>query len=152
VMLVRHHMEIAGIRLEARLIDGDDQLMCDAEQIEQALVALLINAVEAMPDGGSARVVAAAETDTLSLSVSDSGCGIADDTMPHIFEPFFSTKAGAEGAGLGLAVVYGIVERHGGSISVDSKVNQGTTFRIVLPRRPPGEPGVEREHAEQEAG
>ncbi|OGF13252.1 MAG: hypothetical protein A2W00_08520 [Candidatus Eisenbacteria bacterium RBG_16_71_46] len=139
VMLVRHHLEISGIRLETRLFEGNDELVCDADQIQQALVTLLVNAVEAMPDGGTIRLSADAMDDAVGIEVSDTGCGISEDALPHIFEPFFSTKTSANGAGLGLSVTFGIVQRHGGTIEVESKVNQGATIRIVLPRHPPPE-------------
>ena len=71
------------------------------------------------------------------IEISDTGSGISQEILPLIFEPFFSTKTKESGSGLGLAVVYGIVHRHGGAISVDSEVGVGTTFQITLPRVPP---------------
>jgi len=148
VMLVRHHLEISGITLETMLFEGDDQIVCDADQIQQALVTLLINAVEAMPDGGTIRLTTGTEGESVWIEVSDTGCGIPENALPFLFEPFFSTKTDANGAGLGLSVTFGIVERHRGSIEVDSKINQGATFRITLPRTPPPESVA----AEPEAG
>lgn len=136
LMLVRHHLEISDIRLEARPLEGDDQLVCDADQIDQALVALFVNAVEAMPRGGTLKVAAEAVGDDIRITVADTGVGIPADALDHIFEPFFSTKDRQEGVGLGLAVVHGIVQRHHGRIEVESEVNRGTQFHIVLPRRP----------------
>jgi two-component system NtrC family sensor kinase len=136
VMLVRHALEMASIQLEMSPLEGDDQLICDADQVEQALVALLINAVEAMPGGGTLGLAAEASGDRVVLTVEDSGVGIPKESLPHIFEPFYTSKNDIEGSGLGLAVVYGIIQRHGGSIEVQSEVEQGTRFRIVLPRRP----------------
>lgn len=136
LMLVRHHLEISDIRLEARLLQGDDRIICDADQIQQALVALLVNAVEAMPHGGVLGVEADATDGEIDLVISDTGVGIPADAMEHLFEPFYSTKDRQEGVGLGLAVVHGIVERHSGRIRVESALNQGAKFHIVLPRRP----------------
>jgi two-component system NtrC family sensor kinase len=141
LMLVGHAMRMAGIRAESRPLDGDDRIVCDADHLEQALVALLVNAVEAMPDGGTLSVRAGHATadgaPAVRIEVSDTGVGIAPEILPHIYEPFFTTKEATSGVGLGLAVVYGIVEEHRGRIEVESEPNKGTTFRIVLPRGDP---------------
>jgi len=142
VMLVGHHLEISNVQLAIQGIGADDELVCDADGIQQALVALLINAVESMPDGGMIRLSAEREGEGVRLTISDTGCGIPMEALPHIFEPFFSTKTGASGLGLGLSVVYGIVEQHQGTIDVESNVNEGTTFRVLLPNRPPGDEAV----------
>jgi two-component system NtrC family sensor kinase len=142
-MLVRHHLEMSNVTLEATPLEGDDTLVCDSDQLEQALVALLVNAVEAMPNGGLLRLAAEAEKDSIVLTVADTGVGVPDDALPHIFEPFFSLKDEGDGSGLGLAVVYGIVQRHHGRIDVESTLGEGTRFRIVLPRRQPSERGEE---------
>jgi len=105
----------------------------DPQQFKQVLWNLCLNAVEAMPDGGELRIGAtAALGSTLEVSVSDTGGGIAPEALPHIFEPFFSTKP--EGTGLGLALVHRIVQEHGGEIDVRSTPGLGTTFTITLPR------------------
>jgi two-component system NtrC family sensor kinase len=135
-MLVRHHLEMASIRLETVPLEGDDHLICDADQVQQALIALLVNAVEAMDEGGTLTVAAVGDDDQVRLTVRDTGVGIPESDLPHIFEPFFSSKEQTDGAGLGLAVVYGIVQRHGGKIDVQSDVGVGTAFTLVLPRLP----------------
>lgn len=137
LMLVRHHLEISGIALERELLEGDPGIVADAGQLQQALVALLVNAVEAMRDGGRLAVRLRGEADRVRIEVEDTGSGIPADALPQIFEPFFSTKTQESGAGLGLAVVYGIVHRHGGTIGVASEPGRGTTFDLVLPRVPP---------------
>jgi two-component system NtrC family sensor kinase len=135
-LLVSHHAQMAGVRLELDLLEGDDVLVCDPDQLEQALVALLVNGIEATSGGGSLRLAAApAEAGSVVLTVSDTGSGIPEDVLPHIFEPFFTSKEDGS-VGLGLAVVYGIVQQHMGTIEVDSAPGRGTTFRITLPRRP----------------
>ncbi len=134
-MLVHHHTQIAGIRMDTVPIEGNDQLVCDADQLQQALVALLVNAVEAMPQGGSLTLRAEEDEASVRLSVADTGIGMTPDVQARIFEPFFSTKDGKTGVGLGLAVVYGIVQRHGGRIDVESSVGRGTTFTVRLPRQ-----------------
>jgi two-component system NtrC family sensor kinase len=137
VMLLKHHLAISEIRLETQPLDGDDQLRCDADQLQQALVALLVNAVEAMPNGGTLRVSAERADGSVMLSIVDTGIGIPKEVMPHILEPFFSSKEQEGAVGLGLSVAYGIVQHHQGHIEVDSEVGRGTTFRIILPLHPP---------------
>jgi two-component system NtrC family sensor kinase len=137
LMLVRHHTEIAGVELDAELIDGNDEVQGDADQIQQAVVALLVNAVEAMGGGeGRLTVRATGDDDSVEIRITDTGTGIPEDVLPHVFEPFFSTKDKESGVGLGLAVVYGIVQRHAGTIDVETEVGRGTTFHLRLHRRP----------------
>lgn len=141
VMLIGHHMEMAEIDLDMDKIKGDDRLVCDADQLEQAIVALLVNAVEAMSDGGTLTVKIEGTEESVQITIGDTGVGIPEDVIPHIFEPFYSLKEETNGAGLGLAVTYGIVQRHHGMIQVESEIGRGTTFRIELPRRPAQEEG-----------
>ena len=130
--VVRHQLELQQVQLETNLAPGLPDLYCDASQIEQVLVALVMNAVEAMPEGGRLRLTASQpDPDHLDLAVSNDGPPIPPDILPHIFEPFFTTKTQSSGAGLGLAVAYGIVRRHGGEILVETGAE--TTFRIRLP-------------------
>ncbi|MFH1809797.1 MAG: ATP-binding protein [Pseudomonadota bacterium] len=136
LMLVRHQMQIASVALEEKLGASDDALVCDVGQLQQALVALLINAIQAMAQGGSLKLATRDAGDSICIEICDSGPGIPDDVLPHIFEPFYSTKLDGQGVGLGLAVVYGIVQRHGGEIRVDTTLGTGTCFEITLPRHP----------------
>ena len=137
--LLQHRLEIGGIRLETHLEVGDDLIVCNVDQLQQVLVALLVNAAEAMEDGGRLDVsLSEPDPDHLRLSVRDSAAGIPDDVLPQIFEPFFTTKSETSGVGLGLAVVHGIVESHGGTIEVETSPD-GTCFHVTLPRRGPGE-------------
>jgi two-component system NtrC family sensor kinase len=138
--LVGHHIELGGVEAESRLELQDDSIICDPDRIVQALIALMINAVEAMPDGGILTVRTSESPEGLGRRinhiVSDTGIGIPEDVRERIFDPFFSTKDETKGVGLGLAVVYGIVQRHEGVISVDSAVGKGSSFTIDLPRDP----------------
>jgi two-component system NtrC family sensor kinase len=117
------------------------EIHCDGAQIRQALVAMFVNAVEAMPDGGDLYVRAKADPagGGVVLEVEDTGIGIGPDDIKHVFEPFFTTKLDGKGVGLGLSVVYGIVARHGGHIDVQSQRGKGTTFRLRLPYDPPSD-------------
>lgn len=150
--LVSHHIQLGRVETTTRLALEDDAIVGDADQIEQTLIALLINAVEAMPDGGQITVATApARADPehrVTLSVGDTGVGIPVEARDRVFDPFFSTKSEAKGVGLGLAVVYGIVQRHEGDIRVTSTVGSGTTVTIELPRNP--EESV-REHTPEDA-
>lgn len=111
-------------------IDGN------GSQLQQAVIALATNAIDAMPDGGDLTFRASAQAHRLIIEVSDTGVGIPPDDMSKIFEPFFTTKEVGKGTGLGLAVCYGIVSEHGGRLNVRSNVGKGTTFSIVLPTKP----------------
>jgi signal transduction histidine kinase len=96
---------------------------------------LIFNAMEAMPDGGKLTLTTSFERKKrlVLIKISDTGCGIPDENLSIIFEPFFSTKQEGKGVGLGLSVVYGIIREHQGSIFVDSKVGSGSTFTIRFP-------------------
>jgi signal transduction histidine kinase len=110
-------------------------ILCDANQIEQALIALFVNSAEAMPEGGTMTIegFSDAATGQSFIKLTDTGCGISAEDLPHIFEPFYSTKKEGKGVGLGLSVVYGIIERHGGKITVASTIGKGTEFSIMFP-------------------
>jgi two-component system NtrC family sensor kinase len=135
IQLVKHKMQMKEIGLLQELAAGDDLVYCDVSGIQHIFVALFINAIDAMPKGGKLEVKTSLldRSDSVRIVVSDTGGGIPEEVLPHIFEPFFSTK---ESTGLGLAVVYGIIQQHKGEIQVESKPNQGTTFIITLPRKP----------------
>jgi len=137
------------IEMQLKLAPQPMYLHADAGMIDQVLLNLVVNARDAMPDGGRLVIeTTSAEFDECAaaqsaqvrpgsfvcLSVSDSGCGIPPEIMPKIFEPFFTTKDVGKGTGLGLATVFGIVQQHQGWINVYSEVGRGTTFRIYLPR------------------
>ena len=125
-----------GIRLIKEYTNKDAIIFCEPTAIQQMVLAVLINAVEASPkESGELKIGLQRDNfkKQFRLEISDNGIGIPPDVIPHIFEPFYSTKESEKSTGLGLAVVYGIVERHGGSIDVKSKENKGTTFIINLP-------------------
>jgi two-component system, cell cycle sensor histidine kinase and response regulator CckA len=125
------------IRLDISLNEDPVPVLADVQQLEVVLMNLAINAHDAMPNGGALSVVAERqqqESGTFAvLTVTDSGKGMTPEVRARIFEPFFTTKEVGNGTGLGLATVYGIVQRLGGHIEVESRPNQGTQFRIYLP-------------------
>jgi two-component system sensor histidine kinase HydH len=131
LQLVRADAQARGVEVACELPDKAPARF-DREQLVQVLLNLFLNALEAMPDGGRLRVnLSAGAQGELRLSVSDTGCGVAEDDLPKLFEPFFTTKA--KGTGLGLAVALQIVENHGGQVSVASRRGEGTTFVVSLP-------------------
>jgi two-component system NtrC family sensor kinase len=140
-MLVRHQAELAEVRLETHADAELPPIVCDGPQIQQMILAVLMNAIEASGPGDTVSIQATfdAPNDLLSLRISDTGSGIAPEYLPRIFEPFFTTKQEGAGVGLGLAVVYGIVHRHRGYCDVDSTPESGTIFTIWLPRQQPSE-------------
>lgn len=138
LFLLKHKLDMARISLKLNLDPGVGELVCDPGQLQQAVLALTVNAVDAMPGGGTLTITTQAHNGHVSITVQDTGIGMDEEVKARIFEPFFTTKqeSGAKSLGLGLAVVYGIVERHQGKISVDSAPGKGAKFTITLPRRP----------------
>jgi signal transduction histidine kinase/ActR/RegA family two-component response regulator len=136
------------IHLEARYSSANAWVNADPGMMEQILINLAVNSRDAMPEGGRLVLETGIVTFGLAdvaarpkrrpgnfvlLAVSDTGAGIAPENLPHIFEPFFTTKEPGKGTGLGLATVFGIVEKHQGWIEIESRVSAGTTFHIYLP-------------------
>ena len=122
-----------SIRVERQLQTELPDLLVDRHMIEQVLMNLVLNAVQAIRGGGVIRIRTRTEVDRCKIDVEDTGCGIPPSILPHIFDPFFTTKGTGEGTGLGLSVSMGIVERHGGQILVESEVRKGTVFTVCLP-------------------
>jgi signal transduction histidine kinase/CheY-like chemotaxis protein len=141
----RDQAQSRGVTYDVRVESGQVPLVAGtAEELREALLNLLNNGLEAMPAGGTFTFRAVAEGDQVVIRAADGGCGMSEETRRRVFEPFFTTK-GAQGNGLGLAVVWGIVTRHGGAITVDSGLGQGTTFtiRLPVPEVLPADPGAE---------
>ena len=134
VLLLTDHLFIPHrVRLETDLAVGMPELMIDRHMMEQVLMNLVLNAIQAMRNGGVLSIRTTVEDDQCLVRVQDSGCGISTAVLPRIFDPFFTTKNEGEGTGLGLSVSLGIVERHGGRIGVESEVGKGTTFTVSIP-------------------
>lgn len=131
--LCHYQIMKGGVRLERDLTQGLPQVSGVSNQLEMALINLVVNAIQAMNGGGVLRVATALRGDQVEISVSDTGAGIPEDIQPTVFEPFFSTKPEGQGTGLGLSTVLMVVERHKGRVDFASKMGAGTTFRIQLP-------------------
>lgn len=122
-----------GIEVECQLPEDLPAVTADHGQLSQVLMNLAVNALQAMPKGGTLRIRARATHRNVSLIVEDTGMGMSQQVLDKIFVPFFTTKDVGEGTGLGLPVVHGIIHAHGGTIHVESKVGRGTQFEIRLP-------------------
>jgi two-component system NtrC family sensor kinase len=133
VRLVAHQMELNGVELHLELPPGLPRVQCDPGQIEQVLLALIMNAIDAMPRGGNLWVGTQEHAGEEIFWVRDDGSGIPQDILPQIFEPFLTTKESGKSVGLGLAVSRNIVARHRGRIEVTSELGKGTTFTVTLP-------------------
>ena len=133
IRLVQHQLDMANIQLQSDFAEDLPPLQCDGAQIEQVLLALIMNAIDAMPRGGNLWLRTARHDGLAEIQVRDDGMGIPDDLLPRLFEPFLTTKESGHGVGLGLAISRGIIERHNGRIEVQSEHGKGTTFTITLP-------------------
>ncbi|MGA7614842.1 MAG: ATP-binding protein [Thermoanaerobaculia bacterium] len=135
MQLVAHKLELANITATLDLSDDLPTVHGDPSQIEQVLLALVINAIDAMDQEGALRIATSSRSEPheVALVVEDNGCGIPDDVLPNLFEPFVTTKGDGHGVGLGLAISKRIVERHGGRIEVDSSPGRGTKFTVIFP-------------------
>jgi signal transduction histidine kinase len=144
----------SAVRLETDLREGVWPVLVDQTQIENVILNLVINARDAMPDGGRLVIRTANEIlrssrtvddlpggDYVIISVSDTGTGMTEEVRDHAFDPFFTTKAAGKGSGLGLSQVYGVTRQSGGSTEIISAPGQGTTIRIILPRAVVSEAG-----------
>jgi two-component system, NtrC family, sensor kinase len=145
VLLMNHHARMHNVVVNTSR-EGDDLLECDPDQVQQVLIVLMVNAIEAMAaspgrdEGGtlSLEIRPGERPETIRLIVSDTGIGMSEEIKAHIFEPFYTTKSDAKGVGLGLSVAYGILERHHATVDVDSTVGKGTVFTLTFPVSQPG--------------
>ncbi|KPK77747.1 MAG: hypothetical protein AMJ89_01830 [candidate division Zixibacteria bacterium SM23_73] len=153
--LVEHHLKLNNIELVKAYQQERAEVICDRDQIQQAFLAILDNAVAAMPQGGTLSIITNSNLrkKKVKIQIQDTGSGISPADLVHVFEPFYTTKKEGKGVGLGLSVCYGIIERHDGKIEVNSMVGQGSTFIIELPlhsiedeknKRPSEKPQVSR--------
>lgn len=132
--LMLHRTKIADINFYTDFTAGYDTVNCSKNQIKQACIALLVNACEAVNEGGEIILKTSnPDNNNIAIEIIDNGIGIAPEDIPHVFEPFFSAKHKERGIGLGLAIVYGIVQSHKGKIDVKSELGKGTVVTILLP-------------------
>ncbi|MHC1724504.1 MAG: nitrogen regulation protein NR(II) [Syntrophobacteraceae bacterium] len=141
LLLLKHKMELQNITLSIDLLPDLPYVLGDLDQLQQVIMNLVFNAMEAMPKGGELYIHTCFDIglETVIVEVRDSGCGISEENQSRVFEPFFSTKSDGNGVGLGLAVVYGIIKEHKGTIEFHSEEGKGTHFRTSFPGIRPGE-------------
>lgn len=130
-MIADTHAIMHNVQIITSYAENLPSIVCEENQLKQVFLNLLKNAVEAMPNGGEVKVTAAVEGETMVIAFSDQGCGISQEQLAKLGEPFFTTKP--NGTGLGSMVSYKIIANHGGTISVRSGEGTGTTFEIRLP-------------------
>jgi two-component system NtrC family sensor kinase len=133
--LLENKIKLQNIKLNVSLDSTLPLVPCDFSQIQQALMNIIINGTEAMPEKGELSIKSRhlSEDGFIEVEISDTGTGIPEDHLLKVFDPFFTTKDAGKGVGLGLSIAYGIVNEHKGSIEVKSKAGKGTTFIIKLP-------------------
>jgi two-component system NtrC family sensor kinase len=145
--LVQHQLELANVHLQLQLEADLPLASCDAPQIEQVMLALIQNAIDAMPKGGNLWLATRVNTTRreVEVEVRDDGMGIPQEILPQIFEPFLTTKESGHGVGLGLAISRSIIEQHNGRIDVHSEVGKGTRFSLALAAVPVVEAAAKHE-------
>jgi len=135
ILLCQHKLELNNILLESSAQPNQPTVTGDFNQLQQCVINLIFNAIDAMPDGGTLVLNSRydPDRDVMIIRVKDSGCGIPKEDLAHIFEPFYTTKKEGYGVGLGLSTVYGIMARHNGSVHVESRPGEGTAVMLELP-------------------
>ena len=139
--IIGHQISLENIKIEEKLCPSLPHILVDFDQIQQALMNIMLNAAQAMPDGGDLTITTSVVEeikignsirDAVKIDISDTGVGIPKENLDKLFTPFFTTKEKGKGVGLGLSVVHGIIERHHGKITIESNPVDGTTFSIYL--------------------
>ena len=131
--LMEHPLKNARIKVRSDLLTGTPAVMGNAGKLQQVFLNLFLNARDAMPEGGVLDIRTSITDARIEIVVTDSGVGISRDHIKKIYDPFFTTKTAGKGTGLGLSVSYGIVQEHGGTISVESNLGRGTSFKLDFP-------------------
>jgi len=134
LVLVENKIKLQDVQVELQLQEDIPSIYCDVKQIQQTMIALIINALEAMEKDGKLFITSKTiDNDLVMISIRDTGAGISEEHLKNIFDPFFTTKDSAKSTGLGLFVAYGIIKEHKGTIEVESEPGQGTAFHIKFP-------------------
>jgi two-component system, NtrC family, sensor kinase len=135
ILLSEHKLTLQNISVKTHVAPKQPKVLGDFNQLQQCVINLIFNAIDAMPDGGvlTVRTAPNVAEKVVEIIIEDTGCGISKEDLPNIFDPFFTTKKEGKGIGLGLSTVYGIVERHKGSIKVESELGKGAVFTLKLP-------------------
>ncbi len=135
MLLSQHKLELSNINLVHSMEPGIPPVLGDFNQLQQCIINLIFNAIDAMPNGGTLNLEGRCDSTTgfVFIKVKDSGPGIPEEDIPHIFEPFFTTKKEGYGVGLGLSTIYGIMERHKGTVTIENRSGQGAAFILKLP-------------------
>jgi len=131
--LAAHTANLQNIQVTKELDSNLPRITADFDQLQQVCTNLILNAIQAMPKGGKLFIRTSVDGAQIKIEVKDTGHGISPENMRRLFTPFFTTKREVKGVGLGLAVAYGIVQRHKGKIEVQSQRSEGTTFTVILP-------------------
>jgi signal transduction histidine kinase len=141
LLLVRNQINLEHISLDKNYDPQLPQVLADFDKIQQVLINIILNAIQAMPEGGNLTITTSAakgvrvgdtKKDTVRIDIKDTGIGIPKENLKKLFTPFFTTKEKGKGVGLGLSVVHGIIGKHKGKIEVESEQDMGTTFSIYL--------------------
>ena len=135
IALIEPQANVQNVKILKDLESDMPQIMADAQQLNQALMNITLNSLTAMPQGGKLKVSSEFDqkSEVIKIDISDTGHGIQEKDLLHIFEPFFSSEPEGKGTGLGLSIVYEVIDEHNGSIEVESEVDRGTTFTVKLP-------------------
>ncbi|HUU49348.1 MAG TPA: ATP-binding protein [Nitrospinota bacterium] len=133
LLLTKNQLSLSNVKVVEEFSSDLPKVMVSSQQMHQVLLNLILNAQDAMPEGGEIRIQTGEDNGVVHIDISDTGLGIPEEIRDKIFEPFFSTKKREKGTGLGLSVSYGIIKAHNGDILVKSKEREGTTFTIKLP-------------------
>ncbi|MDZ7738560.1 MAG: ATP-binding protein [Bacteroidales bacterium] len=132
--LIMHSAKIANINMVKEFRAEMDEVLCNPNQVKQACFAIMVNASEAIKENGEITVrTSNPDEDSIRMDIRDNGTGISPEDIPHIFEPFYTTKRDENGLGLGLSIVHGIMENHKGKVAVDSELGKGTTISLIYP-------------------